>query len=83
MEGYFIDWVSLRKVNIIKSCKRVKTNRSNHSVSGEMDPKKSPFKAVQFVDKKGSELHQKGNRLRRNLTSILRYHTMNIQINDY
>ena len=83
MEGYFIDWVSFRKVSIIKSCKRAKTNRSNHSLSGEMDPKKSSFKAVQFVDKKGSELHQKGNRLRRNLRSIRRYHTMNDQITDY
>jgi hypothetical protein len=63
LEGFIVDWTSLRKVSTIKGRKRAKTDRSDHSVSGEMDPKESPFKAVQSADQKGNQLHQKGNKL--------------------
>jgi len=77
MEGAFFDWASLRKVGGGKSCEGAEADRSNYPFGCEMDPKESPFEAVQSFDQKGKELHQKGSRLRSTICSLRRYSPMN------
>jgi len=54
MERAFFDWTSLRKAGGGKSCKGAETDRSDYPFDGEMDPKESPFEAVQSFDQKGN-----------------------------